>query len=53
MALINNETFSAGEEFRVTIGDKLVRVLCLEIRGNSVLVKVEGEDEPRELKLSR
>ncbi len=53
LALINNETFSAGEELRVTIGDKLVRVLCLEIRGKSVLVKVEGEDDPRELKLGR
>lgn len=51
LALINSETFAAGEELRLPLGDKMVHVMCLEIRGKSVLVKVEGEDQPRELKL--
>src|SRR5207244_2869306 len=51
MATINNETFLTGESMRVNLGADRIGVKCLEIRDRSVLVKVAGEEAPRELKL--
>jgi len=51
MALINKETLAAGDTARLEVAGKFVRVQCLEVRTTSVLLKVEGEEEPRELKL--
>jgi hypothetical protein len=51
IATINNQSFFAGESFRVTVGTNRVEVTCQEIRERSVLVKVAGETEARELKL--
>lgn len=53
VALINNETLAAGDDARVSVGDKTVRVYCLEIRDNSVLIRVDAEDKDRELKLGK
>ena len=50
-ALINNETLQPGETGRVKLKDKVIHVRCLEIRATSVLVKVDGEDDPKELLL--
>ncbi len=50
-ALINSQTFSEGSSGGVKVGDKRVFLECREIRENSVIVQVEGEKEPRELKL--
>ena len=52
LALINNQTFSAGEAARVRLNDSEVKVRCVEIRERSVLVSVEGQEAPRELALS-
>jgi thioredoxin-related protein len=49
MALINNETFLAGETAKVKVKDGRVEVCCKEIREDSVLVTVDGK--PAELKL--
>jgi hypothetical protein len=51
LATINNQTFLAGETLKVTVGTTRVNVTCQEIRERSVLVKIFGEAEPRELKL--
>lgn len=50
-ALINNQTLAVGEKAKVKLGEKQIDVLCQEIRDDSVLIKVEGEAEPKELKL--
>ena len=52
LALINNQTFSAGEAARVRLNDGEVKVRCVEIRDRSVLVSVEGQAAPRELVLN-
>jgi protein disulfide-isomerase len=49
LALINNQTFMAGETAQVKVEDKHVEVLCKEIRPDSVLITVDGN--PMELKL--
>jgi protein disulfide-isomerase len=51
LAMINNQTFAAGESVPVKLGNKQVKVHCLEVRESSVLVSVEGEAAPREIKL--
>jgi protein disulfide-isomerase len=51
LALINNETLGAGESAKVKLGDTLVRVRCLEVREDSVLIRIEGREQPVELKL--
>ena len=53
LATINDETFFAGETHRISIGDKKVKVQCLEIGEKSVLVTVEGEAKSRELTLGQ
>ena len=51
-ALINNKTLVAGEKIKMTLGDKQVEIICQEIRENSVVILVEGETKPTELRLS-
>jgi thioredoxin-related protein len=48
-AIINNQTFSAGESAKVKLKDSEVKVLCKEIRVNSVIVQVDGATELKEL----
>jgi hypothetical protein len=48
-ALINNQTFAQGESARVRLGAKEVRVRCLEIRSNSVVISLSGEEATREI----
>lgn len=50
-AIINNRTFEKGDEALVKIGEKTVRVRCLEIRDTSVVISIDGVDRNRELKL--
>jgi hypothetical protein len=50
-ALINDETFMANEQGKVRLFDSNLVVRCLEIRNDSVLVQVAGENGPRLLKL--
>jgi hypothetical protein len=48
-AVINNEIFEGGEEQSVRVPNGHVRVRCLDISSNSVLIQVEGEAEPKRL----
>ena len=48
-AIINNQTFAAGETARVKLQGGAVEVLCKEIRTKSVLVQVEGASETKEI----
>jgi hypothetical protein len=43
LAIINNRTFEANEEGAVSTASGLVRIRCLEIRADSVLVQIGGE----------
>lgn len=43
LAMINNRTFEANEEGAVSTVSGLVRIRCLEIRADSVLVQIGGE----------
>jgi len=45
LAMINNQTFGAGESATLTIGGATAKVKCLEIRENSVVVSVNGGEE--------
>lgn len=49
LALINDSTFEAQEKGKVRVGQTNVTVRCLEIRGNSVVVQLEGSNEKKEL----
>ena len=50
-AMINNQTFAEHETANVKLGDKRVTIECKEIREKSVLIQIQGESQPRELKL--
>jgi len=50
-ALINDQTFAAGDTLPVKMLDGKVNVRCVEVREQSVLVAVHGENAPREIKL--
>jgi hypothetical protein len=41
-ALINDQTFMVNDEAKVKVADKSVLVKCLEIRNDSVVVRVDG-----------
>jgi hypothetical protein len=50
LTIINNKTYAEGEEGEVRMDGRRVEVTVLKIEKDSVVVKVEGEDEPRVLK---
>lgn len=50
LALINNQTVSTGESIRVRVGRREVRVRCLAIKEESVLISVDGSTTPQELR---
>lgn len=50
-ALLNNQTFAAGDSAKVKLHDGSVSVRCLEIRDDSVLVAIDGQPGQREIKL--
>jgi hypothetical protein len=52
-ALINSEAMAAGETSSVRVPDGRVRVRCVEIGPDYVLVKVEGEEQPKRLELGK
>ena len=53
LAQINNRNFEVGEEAEVLAGNQKIKIRCLEIRESSVLVRIEGVEEPRELSLRK
>jgi len=50
-AMLNNTTFAPGDTAKVKVQDGDVKIRCVEIREKSVLVAVDGQPEPREIKL--
>ena len=52
LAVINDETFSTGEENDLKLKGKTVHVQCLEIRDQSVLVQIQDLPSPCELTFS-
>lgn len=51
LALINSSTLGVGEQADVRAGTQFIKILCREIRDNSVLVELVGVGEVREIKL--
>ena len=51
IATVNNLTFAVGEEQEVKVDGRKIRIRVLEIREKSVVVKVEKQPAPVELKL--
>jgi hypothetical protein len=43
LAIINNQTFGVGEEGEVTANSARVRIVCQEIKDDSVVVLVNGQ----------
>jgi hypothetical protein len=52
LAIINDKTFSAGEEADLKLNGKTVHVGCLEIREQSALIQIQGIPTPYELTYS-
>jgi hypothetical protein len=50
-AIINRQPFEIGEEKRIQLDHGWVVVRCVEIRENSVLVKIDEADDTTELRL--
>jgi hypothetical protein len=51
LAMVNNRTFDTGEEGEVTTAAGRVRIRCVEIRPDSVLVQILSSGEQRVLHL--
>jgi hypothetical protein len=51
LALINGHVLAPGEEALITVSGRKVRVKCIEIRENSVSLRIAGK--PVDLDLSR
>ncbi len=49
IAVINSETMQVGEASSVRTPGGRVRVKCLEIGADYVLVQIEGEPQPKRL----
>lgn len=47
LAIINGKTLAEGETVNVKLKNGTVNIKCLKINEDSVLITVEGEDEPR------
>jgi hypothetical protein len=50
-AVINGQTLSPGESASIALNPETVCLKCLKIEENSVVVALEGEDQPRVLRL--
>jgi len=51
LATINNHAFEAGEEAEVISGDRRIRIRCVEIKADSVVVQVGNERKELKMKL--
>jgi hypothetical protein len=52
-AVINNQVLETGEEEPVRVPSGHVRVRCLQIGNDYVLIQVEGESEPKRLTMDQ
>jgi hypothetical protein len=53
LAIINNQTFAAGEENEVITGTRRVRIRCIAINAEAETVIIEFGNERRELRLKQ
>ena len=53
LAVINNEILEVGEESPVRVANGQVRVKCLEIGEDYVVIKVEGEARTQRLVMDK
>jgi hypothetical protein len=53
LAVVNNEILEIGEESPVRVPTGQVRVRCLEIGDDYVVIKVEGEARPQRLEMDK
>jgi TPR repeat protein len=53
VAIINDRSFEAGKENQIKMGDQVIKIRCLEIRKDSVLIKAEGMEKAKELRLKQ
>jgi len=53
LAILNNVTFETDESKKLKIDQREVNVRCIEIRDNSVLVRVEGLESDKEIFLKQ
>ncbi len=51
LCIINNQTFEAGEDGEVSIAAGRIKVRCVEIKADSVIIEINGERQ--ELRLRR
>ena len=51
LAVINGKTLTEGESVTVAVKPGSLKIKCLKIGKDSALVAIEGEDEPRILRL--
>jgi hypothetical protein len=51
LALINDTSFKRGDKIPIKLGAQYISVQCVEIRSDSVLVKVDSNPELMELKM--
>lgn len=50
LAIINNHTLATGEEADLTLGGRRVRVRCVEIKADSVVIEVAGQRQELRLR---
>ncbi len=53
VASINNRPFEAGEEGEIAFGPSRIRVRCVEVREDSVLIEVDGQTQELRLRPKR
>jgi hypothetical protein len=53
LAIINNRTVAVGEDTEVTTSSGKVRIRCVEIKENSVMVRIAGQSEVMEVALRK
>jgi hypothetical protein len=53
LALVNSTTFTVGESAEIKCGGQILKVKCVEIREDSILIEIPCGGEVRELKLRK
>ena len=53
LAIINGKTLAEGETITIELKDGPLKVKCVQIKQNAVLISIEGENEPRWLTLNK
>jgi hypothetical protein len=51
LAIINNSILAENDTTAFKVNNQIVKITCLKISDDGVLIKVEGEDEPRLLQI--